>query len=47
MGLWTFLIDSTTAYFSHLCLLRVSLGSPSFARVGVNLWATMHTRQSR
>jgi hypothetical protein len=46
MSLWTFLIDSTTAYFSNLCLLRVSLSSPSFARGGVNLWATMHTRQS-
>jgi hypothetical protein len=38
--------DSTTASISNLCLLRVSLGSPLFARVGVNLWATMHTRQS-
>jgi len=46
MGLWTFLIVSTTAYISHLCLLRVSLSSPLFARVGVNLWAAMHTRQS-
>jgi hypothetical protein len=46
MGLWTFLIVSTTAYLSNLCLLRVSLRSPSFGRVGVNLWATMHARQS-
>jgi hypothetical protein len=38
MGLWTFLIDSTTAYISNLCLLRVSLGSLLFAPVGVNLW---------
>jgi hypothetical protein len=34
MGLWTFLIDSTTAYISNLCLLRVSLGSLLFAPVG-------------
>jgi hypothetical protein len=34
---WVFLTVPKAAYLSHLCLLRVSLCSPSFARVTVKL----------
>jgi len=32
---WVFLSVPKTAYLSHLCLFRVSLCSPSFARITV------------